>query len=131
MSFVVDASALVYASISSDGAALRLRRRLRDDTVHAPHLVDAELGNVLRRHILRGDLVPEHAQAVLHHAPTLVDHRYRHTGAIATAAWTLRANVTFYDGLYVALAAALGVPLVTTDSRLSRAPQLPCAVDVP
>ena len=35
--------------------------------------------------------------------------------------------MSFYDGLYVALAAALAVPLVTADARLSRAPGLGCA----
>ena len=36
-------------------------------------------------------------------------------------AWQLRANVTAYDALYVALAEALGAVLVTCDARLARA----------
>jgi predicted nucleic acid-binding protein len=52
------------------------------------------------------------------------------TGALATAAWALRSNVTFYDGLYVALAVGLAVPLLTADERLSRAPGLGCAVEL-
>jgi predicted nucleic acid-binding protein len=51
------------------------------------------------------------------------------TGALARAAWALRQNVSFYDGLYVALAVALTVPLVTADGRLSRAPGLGCGVE--
>jgi predicted nucleic acid-binding protein len=42
-------------------------------------------------------------------------------------AWTLRANVTPYDACYVALARGLKCPLVTSDHKLSRAPDL----DVP
>jgi predicted nucleic acid-binding protein len=95
MAFVADASALVYASISGDAGAALLRRRLRDEIVHAPHLIDAELGNVLRRHVLRGDTPADHAALVLRKAPRLIDHRYGHTGALATAAWALRENVTF------------------------------------
>jgi predicted nucleic acid-binding protein len=47
------------------------------------------------------------------------------TGALATAAWALRQNVSFYDGLY----AALAVPLVTADQQLARAPGLNCTVE--
>lgn len=42
--------------------------------------------------------------------------------------WQLRHNVTFYDALYVALATALDVPLLTGDSRLAAAPGLPCEI---
>ncbi len=49
---------------------------------------------------------------------------------LATAAWALGANLTFYDALYVALASSLGAVLVTTDARLSRVPDLPCELDV-
>lgn len=131
MSFVIDASALVCANIANDDAASRLRNRLRDETVHAPHLIDAELGNVLRRQVLRGAMTADHGTAVLRHAPRLIDHRYDHTGSIAMAAWTLRENVTFYDAIYVALAAALDVPLMTADNRLSTAPKLPCVIETP
>jgi predicted nucleic acid-binding protein len=129
MAIVVDASALAYATITGGKDALDLRHRLRDETVHAPHLIDAELGNVLRRHVFRHDMPTEHADAVLRHAPQIVDHRYAHTGAIASAAWALRHNLTFYDALYAAVAAALGVVLVTADNRLATAPGLPCAVE--
>ncbi len=44
--------------------------------------------------------------------------------------WALRDNVTYYDALYVALAARLGYPLLTADARLARAPGLPCAVEL-
>ena len=51
------------------------------------------------------------------------------TGALATAAWALRQNVSFYDGLYAALAAALAVTLVTADQQLARAPGFNCTVE--
>lgn len=44
--------------------------------------------------------------------------------------WTWRENLSFYDALYVALAVQLGVPLVTGDARLSRAPGVACAVEL-
>lgn len=56
----------------------------------------------------------------------VVDHRYVHTGLLARAAWELRHTVTFYDGLYIALAVRLDVPLLTADANLTKAPDLPC-----
>src|ERR1022692_1294539 len=129
MALVIDASGMVIALLGRSDEAAALRGRLGAEVCHAPHLIDAEVGNVLRRHVLRGDLAAADAEALLHSSMPLVDHRHEMTGALATAAWALRDNVTFSDGLYVALAVALAAPLLTADERLSRAPNLDCAVE--
>ena len=128
MALVIDASAMVIALLGRSAEAAAIRRRLGGEVCHAPHLIDAEVGNVLRRRVLRGDLPAADAEALLHASGPLVDHRYEMTRALARAAWALRQNVSFYDGLYAALAAALAVPLLTADARLSRAPGLGCMV---
>ncbi len=130
MAAVLDASALIYAVRSGAPSAAALRRRLVRDTLHAPHLIDAETGNVLRRHVLAGDLPPRDAMTLLSDAAALVDLRYETTGALRRAAWDLRDNLSFYDGLYVALAQALDLPLLTVDAKLTRTPKLPCAVEL-
>jgi predicted nucleic acid-binding protein len=129
MALVVDASAMIVALLGRSGQAAALRLRLAAEVCHAPHLIDAEVGNVLRRHVLRDDLAAGDAEELLHLSRPLVDHRYQMTGSLGTAAWALRQNVSFYDGLYAALAAVLAVPLVTADRRLSRAPGLGCVVE--
>ncbi|MGH9188614.1 MAG: hypothetical protein ACRD0Q_01050 [Acidimicrobiales bacterium] len=48
----------------------------------------------------------------------------------ASALGALRENLSVYHALYVALAQALSAPLLTADARLSRAPQLPCEVEL-
>jgi len=58
------------------------------------------------------------------HAP------HDHGGSLAAVAWALRDNLSFYDALYVALAAALDAPLITADARLASAPHLPCVTEV-
>src|SRR6266508_1687882 len=123
MSFVVDASALVWAMTEQAPGATALRGRLVAEEVHAPHLLDAEAGNVLRRLVLRGQLSGPDGRALLGDAAAVVDHRYDQSGVLATLAWQLLHRVTFYDGLYVALA----VELVTADARLARVPRLPCS----
>ena len=130
MNLVVDASALIAATTTTSADSKRLRDRLLANTSHAPHLIDAELGNVLRRMSHRGALTADHARRVLASAPGLIDYRYEHRGALATGAWAMRANLTFYDALYVALAESFGAVLVTADIALARGPRLPCDVDV-
>lgn len=130
MTLVVDTSALVLATTATTPAAAALRSRLTEEVCHAPHLIDAELGSVLRRMTLRGELEVVLAERVLHLAPGLIDHRHDHRGHLGRAAWALRDNLTFYDALYAALAAALRAVLVTTDARIGAAPRLPCGVEV-
>lgn len=127
---MLDASALVLALIGRSAAAESLRGRLPTLRRHAPHLIDAEVGNVLRRHERSGRIGTDEAEEALRAGRSLVQHRYEHTGALAELAWTLRANLTFYDALYVALATRLGAPLLTLDRRLGRAPGLTCEVEI-
>ena len=109
--------------------AQRLRQHLAQVVMHAPHLIDAEVGNVLRRRAASGAIEPDNAAAALRALGTLVD-RPLPARLVAPTAWALRGNVTYYDALYVALAARLGYPLLTADARLARAPGLPCAVEL-
>ncbi len=127
---VLDASALVLALNGKTDAADELRTRLLGMRRHAPHLIDAEVGNVLRRHERAAIISSDEAHTALRAARILIDHRYPHAGPLAELAWTWRENLSFSDALYVALAVRLGVPLVTCDVRLSKAPDLPCAVEL-
>ena len=127
---VVDASALLMAMSASGHNADELRDKLPSWRISAPHLIDAEVGNVLRRHERAGLMSPERAAATLRATHDLAIRRYPHFGWLAESAWALRANVMFYDALYVALAAVLRVPLVTADAHLANAPRLPCAVEL-
>jgi predicted nucleic acid-binding protein len=127
---VLDASALVFALTTRTAEAAALRGWVAEAQCHAPHLIDAEVGNVLRRRERAGEIPSELALVVLRALPQVVDHRYPHTGRLAEVAWRLRGTVTFYEGLYVALAAALGTALVTSDAGLYRAPDLPCPVNL-
>lgn len=126
---VIDASALVLAVAGTSPAASKLRGRISAARCHAPHLIDAEVGNVLRRQELAGFISPALAHAGLRALPHLIDERYPHS-QLAEAAWRLRGSLTFYDALYVVLATALKAPLVTSDARLNRAPKLPCQVEL-
>ena len=126
---MLDASVAVRALTALDDAGVELQARLSEEACLAPHLIDAEVGNVLRRQVASGRVQAPAAAGALRGLETLVTARYPH-GPLATAAWRLRDNLSYYDALYVALAARLEIPLLTSDARLARAPGLPCAVEV-
>lgn len=122
---VVDASALVDVFVGAGSAV----ERLSGQDLAAPHLVDAEVASVLRRKSLAGVLDDRQARRALQDLAGLQITRHGHLGLLARA-WELRANVTAYDALYVALAEALGVSLVTLDARLAGAPGVRATVEV-
>ncbi|HEY0636438.1 MAG TPA: type II toxin-antitoxin system VapC family toxin [Pseudonocardiaceae bacterium] len=128
--FVVDAGAAVEALGGKGAPAERLRRKLIDAECHAPHLIDAEVGQVLSRSVRRGEMKELTAATALRGLIQLIDHRYPHAGGLAEQAWRLRHTISFYDALYVALAARLDVPLLTTDVRLTKAGDLCCRVEL-
>ncbi len=126
---VVDASVLapVVADGGSDGR--RFRERLRGAAVAGPDLLRVEVVSVLRRHAGRGHLTPRQADAAVEDLLAFPITVYP-AAVLLRRTWELRQNVTPYDGCYVALAEALGVPLVTADRRLADAPGIRCEVEV-
>jgi predicted nucleic acid-binding protein len=127
---VVDASVMVLALTGATDEAKVVRKRITGTTCHAPHLLDAEVGHVLRRLARIEAITEEEASTALAALPHVVDHRYPHTGRLSRIAWELRHTVTFYDGLYVALATALKVPLLTSDEKLTKASGLTCEFEL-
>jgi len=123
---VIDASALVVAAIDQEDRGRRIRR-LMDDGAAAPHLIDAEVGQAIRNLVLRKLMAPEEGRRSLQAAHGYVTHRHHHLDYMPRA-WELRHIVSFYDALYVALAEAGGLPLVTADRRLAAAADLRCEI---
>jgi predicted nucleic acid-binding protein len=65
-------------------------------------------------------VVDERGAEVLVDYGALPIRRYPHA-LLVERIWQLRANLTAYDGAYVALAEVLNAPLVTRDKRLAAA----------
>lgn len=127
---VVDASALVAAFANRGELGAAARERLVGHRLHAPHLVDAEVGNALRRMVRRDELTADAGDRSRRLAERAVRRRHPVAGRLAARAWALRANVSFYDAVYVALAESLGAPLVTADSRLAASNGPRCWIEV-
>jgi predicted nucleic acid-binding protein len=89
-------------------------------SVHAPDLVNVEVLHLLRRHACTGQVTLERSEEMRRDLADLPIHRYP-TWPLMERVWALRDGVTAYDGMYVALAEALGATLVTADHALARA----------
>jgi predicted nucleic acid-binding protein len=127
---VVDASVLAEYLGDAERAEPARRRLVADRSrLWAPHLVDAEVGHVLRRGVRRGEIAADAARDALDDLVAMPLRRVRH-GQLTPRAWELRENVSFYDALYVALAELLEEPLVTFDARLARAAGIRAEVEV-
>lgn len=128
-SVVVDASVLVAALTQLGRSAEQASRLVTDSELVGPALLPFEVANVIRRHVLAGLLSePQGATALAVLRALRIDlHPFP---PLAEGVWMRRANLTAYDASYAALADLLGLPLVTLDRRLSRAPGLACEVVV-
>ena len=118
---VVDASVLLEALLRTP-AAMAVERRLFDarQTLHAPHLIDVEVAQVIRRYAANGEIDSERGRAALADLADFPLHRYPHDFLLPRV-WELRHNLTAYDAVYVGLAEALGALLLTRDRRLAAA----------
>jgi predicted nucleic acid-binding protein len=88
--------------------------------MHAPHLLDVEVTQVLRRLVQRREVTVARAEQALDDLSRLVIERHEHQSLVSRV-WQLRDSISAYDGVYVALAEALDAPLLTCDAKLAGA----------
>ena len=100
---VLDASAAVELLLGTV-TGRSIGRRIADPSlgIHAPHLLDVEVAQALRRYVQAGELDPDTAMAALEDLRGLDVERHAHE-ALLDRVWALRANLTAHDAVYVAL----------------------------
>ena len=127
---VLDASALLeLLLVTASGRQLAERIRPAGISLHAPHLVDVEVSQSVRKYVLSGSLSAERGRLALHHLADLDFERYPHTPLLPRI-WALRVNLTAYDAAYVALAEVLDATLLTSDRHLAAAPGILADVEL-
>lgn len=117
---VLDASVVLEVLLrtpESDGIADRILSA--GEQLHAPHLLDLEVAQVLRRYVARGEVTEPRGREALDVLTVFPITRYSHEPLLGRI-WALRQRLTAYDAAYVALAEALDATLLTRDERLAR-----------
>ncbi len=88
--------------------------------LHAPHIIDLEVANALRRWEMSGVVNSREAAGLLELFRRMPILRHEHE-PLLDRIWALRHNLTAYDASYLALARMLGAELVTLDDGLQKA----------
>jgi predicted nucleic acid-binding protein len=118
---VLDASVILEVLLRTPESDAIVDRILSPrEQLHAPHLLDLEVAQVLRRYVARGELTEPRGREALDVLTVFPLTRYSHEPLLGRI-WELRESLTAYDAAYVALAEALGATLLTRDQRLARA----------
>jgi predicted nucleic acid-binding protein len=126
---VVDASVLVPV-VGDDGpGGDRKRDRLHGERLAAPAVVDLEVMSAIRGAARAGLLEARRSRQAIVDLIAMPLRRLPHLPLLPRV-WALRDNLTAYDAAYVALAEAIGVPLLTADRKLARAPGIDCEVEL-
>lgn len=118
---VLDASAAVDWLLQT-AAGRRIEKRIlsRNESLHAPHLLDLEVVQVLRRLARESAITAQRAGDAIQDLLDLRVTRYPHF-VMLPRIWQLRHNFSAYDAAYVVLAEELSATLITRDARLASA----------
>jgi predicted nucleic acid-binding protein len=118
---VLDASAAIdWLLQTAVGQKIESRIYSRGESLHAPHLLDLEVVQVLRRLVRESAVTAPRADQVIQDLLDLRLTRYPHFVFLPNI-WRLRHNLSAYDAAYVALTESLGATLITRDARLASA----------
>jgi len=119
---VLDASATVDWLLQTPaGQRIDARIYSGNESLHAPHLLDLEVVQVLRRLAREGTISEMRAGQAIEDLQDLRIARYPHSWFLPRI-WQLRHNLSAYDAAYVALAETLGATVVTRDAPFGSAP---------
>jgi len=116
---VLDASGAVDWLLQTPiGTQIGQRLLAHGESLHAPHMIDLEVVQALRRLTKDGTITARRADESIQDLLALRINRYPHFIFLHWI-WLHRNNLSAYDACYVALAEKLGATLITRDSRLA------------
>ena len=116
---VVDAS-VIAAALFGEGSGAEAVASLRGRTLHAPHLLDQEIGSVALKKLRREGLTWTAIASALQAYGRLAIERHA-VDAEAIVDVARRYDLTAYDAAYLVIAEQLAAPLATLDDTLAHA----------
>ena len=118
---VLDASAAIdWLLQTAVGQRIETRIYARGESLHAPHLLDLDVVQVLGRLVREAAVSAQRADQARRDLLDLRVSRYPHF-VFLPELWQLRHNLSAYDAVYVALAKRIDATLITRDARLASA----------
>lgn len=118
MNIVVDTNVLAYYWLPGARTEGAVALRRATDLWHAPKLWRSEFRNVLAGFLRRGDLSLTQAQATMQAAEAELADCEREVDSQRVLELVARSDCSAYDCEFIALAAAMNIPLVTEDRRV-------------
>ncbi|MBN1960079.1 MAG: type II toxin-antitoxin system VapC family toxin [Deltaproteobacteria bacterium] len=128
---VVDTSVVIDFLLQLPPFAVKINDRIIKEVplIMAPHLLDAEVGQVLRRFVRQNKLSHKRAMLAFADLQNMPIIRYEHLPLLSRA-FKYRDNVTFYDAIYLALAESINAPFLTRDKALAAIPGCKARVEL-
>lgn len=127
---VLDASAAIEMLLRGAASSPLVSRVFASgERIAAPHLLDLEVVQVLRRYVSAGEITAGRADQAIADYVDIRIARYPHD-VLLPRIWELRQNCTAYDASYLALAESLRCPLVTCDAAIAKSAHRTVAVEV-
>ena len=120
---VIDASVAIKWYVPEPGSAQAAPILTSGVRLLAPDLIVAEIGNVLWRKIVRGELTPREAEQIADAFVSACPLEIVPSGGLVRSALSIAEQYgrSVYDSLYVALAVRENCQVVTADERLANA----------
>lgn len=118
---VVDTNIIHYCWVPGQNTAVAQGVRAKDPDWHAPVLWRSEMRNVLTTYLRHGLLSRAEISKVLKAADLAMAEREHLVRDDAVLDVVCGSTLTAYDAEFVALAIALGVPLITADKAVLKA----------
>lgn len=118
MNIVVDTNVLAYYWLPGAHTETAVDLRRATDLWYAPKLWRSEFRNVLAGFLRRGRLSLAQAQATMQAAEAALADCERDVNSMRVLDFVSQSNCSAYDCEFIALAAAMNIPLVTEDRRV-------------
>ena len=116
---VLDASAAVdWLLQTPHGLRIETRIYSQSESLHAPHILDLEITQVLRRLVRDGTISGNRGDEAVCDLLEMRITRYPHF-LLVPRIWHYRNNLSAYDAAYITLAEKLQASLITRDGRLA------------
>ena len=120
MNIVVDTNVLAYYWLPGAHTETAIGLRRATEIWYVPKLWRSEFRNVLAGFLRRGSLSLAQAQATMQAAEAALSDCERDVRSMPILDFVSQSNCSAYDCEFIALAAAMNIPLVTEDRRVLR-----------